>query len=312
MALQRDTRYPGRWTTGNSAHPQGAFKNRSAPGALDGSYIEQDWANDWDGYFASLMGAAGLTANNIVDAVGASQYYNALTTVIKAQATGRLLRRSIYRNNAGTLQVSIDGAAFVTASSTFVAQTLTARVRAILNGGGGGGGTAASTATGAVSGGGGGSGGGYVEKTLLSGFNGLTIAAGLGGAAGAAGGTSSFGPSLSAPGGNAGSTGATATASQNFVGGTAGPTGTGGDVNVSGGIGWGAFYGTNVISGKGGSSMFGDGAYYVSGAATTGTVGVAAVSPGTGGSGAANGSAVASNIAGGAGAGGIVILEEYA
>lgn len=82
MALQRDTRYPGRWTTGSSGHPQGAFKNRSAPGALDGSYIEQDWANDWDGFFGSLLSATGLTANGTVDAVGASQYYNALRTML--------------------------------------------------------------------------------------------------------------------------------------------------------------------------------------------------------------------------------------
>jgi hypothetical protein len=82
MALQRDTRYPGRWTTGNSAHPQGAFKNRSAPGALDGSYIEQDWANDWDGFFASLLNAASVTPNGNVDAVGSSQYFTALMNLM--------------------------------------------------------------------------------------------------------------------------------------------------------------------------------------------------------------------------------------
>lgn len=85
MALQRDARYPGRWTAASSGHPQGAFKNRTAPGSLDGSYIEQDWANDWDGYFSSLLGAAGLTANGTVDAVGASQYFTALTTFLQSQ-----------------------------------------------------------------------------------------------------------------------------------------------------------------------------------------------------------------------------------
>lgn len=78
MALQRDTRYPGRWTAASGGHPQGAFKNRSAPGALDGSYIEQDWANDWDGFFSSLLNAASITPNGSVDAVGASQYIMAL------------------------------------------------------------------------------------------------------------------------------------------------------------------------------------------------------------------------------------------
>jgi len=89
MALQRDTRYPGRWTTGNSAHPQGAFKNRSAPGALDGSYIEQDWANDWDGFFASLLNAASITPNNTVDAVGSSQYFTAMQSMLSQLGHGQ-------------------------------------------------------------------------------------------------------------------------------------------------------------------------------------------------------------------------------
>lgn len=91
MALQRDARYPGRWATASGGHPQGAFKNRTAPGALDGSYIEQDWANDWDGFFSSLLGAASITPNNTVDAVGASQYYSALQSVIAAGAPPDLL-----------------------------------------------------------------------------------------------------------------------------------------------------------------------------------------------------------------------------
>lgn len=82
MALKRDTRYPGRFTAGDSAHPQGAFKNRSAPGAQDGSYIEKDWANDWDGFFASVLTAAGVTANGNVDSALSSQYYDALMSLL--------------------------------------------------------------------------------------------------------------------------------------------------------------------------------------------------------------------------------------
>lgn len=86
MALKRDVRYPGRWTAASSAHPQGAFKNRSAPGSLDGSYIEQDWANDWDGFMSSLLSSAGIVANGAVDAVGASQYFDALTVLLNRSA----------------------------------------------------------------------------------------------------------------------------------------------------------------------------------------------------------------------------------
>lgn len=94
MALIRSSRYPGRWTAPNAGHPQGAFKNRTAPGALDGSYIEQDWANDWDGFFSSLLGAASITANGNVDAVGASQYYTALTTIIPLIASTQFIAKT--------------------------------------------------------------------------------------------------------------------------------------------------------------------------------------------------------------------------
>lgn len=93
MALQRDTLYPGRWTAANAAHPQGAFKNRTAPGALDGSYIEQDWANDWDGYFSALLGAASISPNGTVDTATSSQYYAALSSVIGTNLTAFLPKR---------------------------------------------------------------------------------------------------------------------------------------------------------------------------------------------------------------------------
>lgn len=84
MALQRNIRYTGRFDNPSTAHPQGAFKNRSAPGAQDGSYLEKDWANDWDGFFARLLTVAGLTPNGDVDSATASQYYDALILSVKA------------------------------------------------------------------------------------------------------------------------------------------------------------------------------------------------------------------------------------
>lgn len=97
MALQRDTKYPGRFTTATSAHPQGPFKNRTSSTSQDGSYLEKDWLNDWDGFFGSLLSKAGLTPNGSVDAVGASQYFNALLTVasVAPVGTSRNLKCSI-------------------------------------------------------------------------------------------------------------------------------------------------------------------------------------------------------------------------
>lgn len=82
MALKLNERYPGRFNSPTSQYPQGSFKNRTAPGAKDGSYLEQDWANDALAFLSSLLSGAGITPNGNVDTVGASQYYTALQGLI--------------------------------------------------------------------------------------------------------------------------------------------------------------------------------------------------------------------------------------
>lgn len=84
MALKRNETYPGRFNNPTTDHPQGAFKNRTAPSAQDGSYLEQDWANDWDGFFGRLLTVAGITPNGDVDTALASQYYDALASIFIA------------------------------------------------------------------------------------------------------------------------------------------------------------------------------------------------------------------------------------
>lgn len=87
MAIDRNSRYPGRFDAPTTARPQGAFKNRSAPNAKDGSYLERDWANDWDGFFGSLLRSAGLTPNGTPDTALSSQYFDALKSLGLRQAT---------------------------------------------------------------------------------------------------------------------------------------------------------------------------------------------------------------------------------
>lgn len=84
MAIKRNERYPGRFSNPTAAHPLGAFKNRTAPNTQDGSYLEQDWANDWDGFFSRLLVVAGITANGTVDSATSSQYFDALIASVKA------------------------------------------------------------------------------------------------------------------------------------------------------------------------------------------------------------------------------------
>lgn len=299
MALQRDARYPGRWTAASAGHPQGAFKNRSAPGALDGSYIEQDWANDWDGFFSSLISSAGVTANGVVDAVGASQYFSALATVIKAQASGRLLGYQIF-TTSGTYAPSVG-----MGSAVFRVQ-----------GGGAAGAGLATPSAGNVSIGAPGTSGSYAEGRFLAASIGASqsVTIGAGGiagsnAAGGNGGTTSVGSLITAPGGVGGSLlnnqvpGVT-----NGNGGLAGtPTGA----NIFQSIGTCPGVSTSVSAssaqaGAGGASMFGNGGTPppVNGS------GVVAQNYGAGGSGVAGGSG-SGNLAGGAGKSGIVIVLEF-
>ena len=201
-------------------------------------------------------------------------------------------------------------------AGTYTATVGTNKVRVRAVGGGGAGGGAASTAAGNVSGGVGGGAGASVEGVYLTGFSGVSYSVGVGGvgvsaAAGGNGGTTTFGALITAPGGTGGG----------FQGNTLPPLylgrsgnssiSTGGNVFNSEGIGGGPLTApltTFVTSGEGGASIFGAGA----GPRGNTGAGVAAVSKGAGGSGAAALPSNPSTFAGGNGAAGTIIVEEYA
>lgn len=225
---------------------------------------------------------------------------------------GRLLKTSIYINDAGTLKVSINGGAFASSSSTFTALSLTSFVDVEVNGSGGAGGGGEVPGAGNVSAGSGGGAGGYARKIITSGFSGVTVTVGAGGAGvtgatGNSGSSSSFGALISATGGAGGTLGSIVAPSNQPVGWSAGGTGTGGTINAEGGAGQFAIYSNPPVSGSGGNSMFGQGARRVF--STQG--GFDAVSYGSGGSGGSLGSGAVADAAGGAGASGIVIVREY-
>jgi hypothetical protein len=182
----------------------------------------------------------------------------------------------------------------------------------VVAGGAAGGGVAATTATQQAEGSGGGS-GGALQKTLTTGFSGVNIVVGAGGAAasgavGGNGGSSSFG-SYTAGGGTGGALG-TATANTGVLGG-AGGTATGGDLNFPGSRGFvssAILNGGLAISGRGANAPLG----YGSGGEEqlANAAGVAGSGYGSGGSGAINSASQAAR-AGGNGAPGVVIVEEY-
>ena len=199
--------------------------------------------------------AAG-TSGQVLTSNGAA----APTWQAASASTGRLLNIQ-YFTTAGTATYT------PTSGTNFVVVEVV--------GGGGSGCLDASTA-------GGGTAGGYARKKITSSFSGVTVTVGAGGAsqttsgaAGNAGGTSSFGALVSATGGVGG---------LRVAGNPSGGSGSNGDINALGG--------GSVANAKsqGGSTMYGFGTSYSSTSSTNavyggGSGGAAATSSGTGGAG---------------------------
>ena len=202
-----------------------------------------------------------------------------------------------------------------TVSGTWTRPTGCKRARVRVVGGGGGGGGSTAAASQAAASGGGGS-GGYGEGVYdVTATASVAVTVGAGGAAGVAangaggnGGTTSFGVLLSVNGGIGAPAGTGAgTALQPGFSGNGATAGTGGTlVNAGGALGVSGLRVSagSAFGGAGGNSIFGGGG--APGASGNGSAGSA---PGAGGGGAL--SVSATGFSGGAGAGGIVIVEEF-
>lgn len=195
-----------------------------------------------------------------------------------------------------------------TANGTYTKPVDLKAVRVRLVGGGGGGGSASGTTAGQASAGGGGAGGGYSERVIPASLLGATTAVTVGsggGGGGGTGGTSSFGAFCSASGGGGGtldSAHATGTAD-----GGQGGAGTGGDVNIDGQDGdVGRTLAGEPSPARGGDSQLGYGGRQV--VAVNGAAGIAGQLYGGGGGGAAL-RAPFGAVSGGAGAAGVVLVE---
>jgi hypothetical protein len=228
--------------------------------------------------------------------------YDAAGGAKTAGRTGRYIKTTVLTS----------GTSFTTSPET---NSIFVRVQA---GGGQGGGCTVGSAS--ISGGaGGGAAGGYAEKTFaVSPNTAYTYAIGAGGSTsgtgantGQAGGNSTFavgGVTVTANGGPGG-IGCTSAATVVTLGGAPPAVSTSGDVNASGmpgGHGFVSAVGV-AVSGHGGSSQFGAGGNSLK---TQGT-GNAAIGNGAGGGGGCTISTTGA-VAGGAGTGGIIIVDEFA
>lgn len=234
---------------------------------------------------------------------------------------GRLVRRSVYFNNAGVQNVSVNGAsATTTGANTFTALAQTKAIRVRMCGGGGGGGGSGSTGAGVVSAGGGGAAGSFMDAWFTTGFgSALTITVGAGGAGGAgaspgsAGGAAAFGTLITANGGGGGLSQSSLAAPYTVAGGVSGSTTTTLPF-VPGGPGGPGQQGTALAStvatgGAGGQSALG----YGGGGATATTTRSdgAAGGIGAGGGGSVNLANQGTASTGGAGGTAIIFVEEF-
>ena len=222
----------------------------------------------------------------------------------------------------GHLPISSEGGrlrniVYMSASGTYEKPAWLKFVRVRGVGGGGGGGGVASTAAAQKASSGGGGGGGCFEKRIVAADLAAseTVTVGSGGAGGAAGnnagatgGATSFGAHCSATGGT-GASGCAATADTNLIGSTNGLGGTasGGDINSAGAPGGRAqlYQGQGFVFGFGGPSLLS-----VATSHAFQATGITGSLYGAGGGGVYVQASQAAQ-AGGTGAPGIVVIEEY-
>lgn len=87
MVTRPITEYPGKVDPVSPAYPDGEARDVSAPGAGDGTPLQEKWVNDVFGTFQALLKALGVAANNTPEQVGNSQILQAITALAAGRAT---------------------------------------------------------------------------------------------------------------------------------------------------------------------------------------------------------------------------------
>ncbi|MDF8364515.1 hypothetical protein [Achromobacter anxifer] len=286
-------------------YPQGAMLKQSVGRGYWLNLAENNTSNPDAGGEGWIAMPAGIAT--LIDANDATNDTRAVTpaglNAFLRGRPGRLKRVRVYDTIGSELYSASSG---------------TQAVFVEVQGGGGSGGSTLATPLGQSAVAGGGGGGGYCSSWLTSGFNGVVITVGQGGApvagggaSGNPGGLSSFGSLLSASGGSGGPGGPTTGPAPIVTGGGSGGGSGGGNVlNALGGQAHSSFAlsnGTSLNGGAGGASHLGGGGGPTSAGNQPGNAGL---TYGAGGSGCATGQNQAATN-GGRGFKGAVIVWEY-
>lgn len=78
MSISLGNQYGTRANPPDADYPEGTFKDETAPGADNGTPVQEAWARDKDGAFQGILKRSGQVANGDEDTVLASQYLNGL------------------------------------------------------------------------------------------------------------------------------------------------------------------------------------------------------------------------------------------
>jgi hypothetical protein len=82
MAIDLTLQFPNQVIAGDAAYPYGKARNRPVPNDPTGTPWEASIVNDWLGFHQALLVAAGITPSGPPDAVGSSQYLQAIQALI--------------------------------------------------------------------------------------------------------------------------------------------------------------------------------------------------------------------------------------
>lgn len=99
MAIKIYEKFAPRANPADGDYPHGSIKNESVPGAKDGTPLDAVWANDYAGFDAALLAAAGLTASGTPDTALVSQ---------RLAALNKLYTTGIIASKYATPDVKID------------------------------------------------------------------------------------------------------------------------------------------------------------------------------------------------------------
>lgn len=130
MAIDLTTVYPGQVDPASPDYPLGEPRNIVIPGDGTGTPLDEQWLQDYAGFFQAVLDAAGVTASGVPDTAIDSQYLDALLSISGgtqveeiAPFTGTTV--SLSSSATSIAAVFIDGRYQAPSSYTFVSPSAT-------------------------------------------------------------------------------------------------------------------------------------------------------------------------------------------